>query len=151
MEKTMASLQAFLSFLPRASKLPLPLTPLTPAAQATKKFKYLCAKKALLLWIFSLDDNSSWVDLLCKLMIHWSCKTNTRASYETLLLNLFRAFVYILSHIGLSSSYPKGKKFCDLIKNFYKTGVIGAYRLVVRLKVRYRHELYGRIHPKFYF
>ena len=25
-----------------------------------------------------------------------------------------------------------------------------AYRLVVRLKVRYRHELYGRIHPNFY-
>ena len=33
-EKTMASLQAFLSFLPRAPKFPLPLPFLTPATQA---------------------------------------------------------------------------------------------------------------------
>ena len=34
MEKTMASLQAFLSFLPRAPNFPLPLPLLTPATQA---------------------------------------------------------------------------------------------------------------------
>ena len=35
MEKTMASLQAFLSFLARAPKFPIPLPLLTPAMQAT--------------------------------------------------------------------------------------------------------------------
>ena len=35
MEKTMASLQAFFFFLPRAPKFPLPLPFLTPASQAT--------------------------------------------------------------------------------------------------------------------